>query len=776
MKKKVFLTILAFLLALAPEMTAQTGYNYEGSFINFTRDTTTRILLHVDTLHMSKQQSQSLKKSVEGRQAIQVSDDCFFVEPCHAMATLGKYKSWAYQGMGRDTFYVLPKIIISLHAEVPISSITEQFPLAYVIGKVENIYKLACNVENSEQVWKLVKDISDVDGVEWCEPDMLGGFHLANELYPLQYYLKSTGQNGGVPGIDINVEPAWNITEGGSNIVVAVVDEGVEHNHEDLGHRVLPGFTVGNPQGLGEPMPENDGASRGHGTACAGIIAAEDNDIGIKGVACKVKLLPINIVPFSKYGTHKGFGSDDQIADAIRFAYSKADIMSCSWVCKPSNVISSAIKDALERGRDGKGTIVVAAAGNGYFGEERIAFPANIEGVISVGAVDKKGLICYYSQRGEALDLVAPSGTGDIVTTDRMGSAGVSPGNYTYSFSGTSAACPQVAGVAALILSKRPYLTRKQVQDVLRNSARDLGANGRDNTYGYGLVDAYAAVAAAMNISPIINGPSNFCSTEEFSLIGIPASASVYWRTSNGVLNIVEGQGTTTVVLEKVASGSCVLYADVPLADGEVVTASKNIFVGEAPVGMGLLFSNGGGSGFWDYRRADNVFDIVNFDRDIYPHLEAELYYLGKGPGNDVLVGQYSMVWPKSTTFPISREGFYRLQVRGVNSCGKSPWLRGIVNADGGTGHMFTAKYDKGEESVTITIPQAGVLLKGQVCKDAEYQCNIKVFNETMSRFKEVEADKLPVTISLQGWENGLYFVTVTDGSQSYTCKFLKNS
>ena len=96
-------------------------------------------------------------------------------------------------------------------------------------------------------------------------------------------------------GCDINVEPAWNITNGSSSIVVAVIDDGVEILHEDLGGRVMNGYTCGHPNDIGIPLQQTLANRKCHGTACAGIIAASNNQIGIRGIASNVKILPINI-------------------------------------------------------------------------------------------------------------------------------------------------------------------------------------------------------------------------------------------------------------------------------------------------------------------------------------------------------------------------------------------------------------------------------------------------------------------------------------------------
>lgn len=192
------------------------------------------------------------------------------------------------------------------------------------------------------------QNIADEKCVEWCEPEMLSNYKVSNPLYPQQYYLKNTGQNGGISGIDINVNPVWDITNGSANIIIAVIDEGVDRNHEDMSGRVLSGFTIDNPNGQGVPQNTNTLSSKSHGMACAGIIGASNNDIGIRGVASNCRILPVNIVPNLAYNYYghmiSGFGTNIEIAEAIDWARQRADVISCSWGGgSTSNQLTSAI-------------------------------------------------------------------------------------------------------------------------------------------------------------------------------------------------------------------------------------------------------------------------------------------------------------------------------------------------------------------------------------------------------------------------------------------------
>lgn len=377
--------------------------------------------------------------------------------------------------------------------------------------------------------------------------------------------MNNTGQFGGTYGIDIDAPEAWGITEGSCPVTVAVIDDGVE-DHEDLGNRVLQGFTpqfsLANPDTQGAPN-QNDppGSHVGHGQCCAGIIGATHNSLGVRGVAPEVDIVPINI--FNDWFTLLGdvYYSEDALdnAAAIDFAWDDAgaDILSNSWAYTTNNPtlipnadeIIAAIERARNQGRNGLGSIVIFASGNFNESFTGVAFPANVNGVITVGAIDKNGSIWNYSSRGTEMDLVVPSGAlnlnGDVRTIDREGSDGYESGNYTDRFGGTSAACPQVSGVSALMLSVNPSLTESEVRSILQQTATDMGTSGFDNTYGYGRVNAYRAVLNAFG--GIIAGTDVVCtSNTTFSLTGETSGLNVLWECSTGLLTEVSDNDEPT--------------------------------------------------------------------------------------------------------------------------------------------------------------------------------------------------------------------------------------
>ena len=342
---------------------------------------------------------------------------------------------------------------------------------------------------------------------------------LPNDQYfPNQWHLLNTGQSGGTPGADIRAPEAWEITTGDPNIVVAVIDIGVDSKHPDLIGSLVPGYDFWDVDDL--PDPANDPYAA-HGTMCAGLIAAQGNNlIGVTGVAYNCKIMPI------RHGTTGGRVTQEEEATAFRWAAANgADVISCSWLdVDYTAIIHSGVKDVTKLGgigREGKGCVVVFAAGNQLGRIPSTSSPAYPE-VIAVGATDHNDVRYDYSNYGPELDLVAPSGCDGTFTgcspmvtlwsTDQPGEGGWSVINsdpnildYTEYVGGTSASCPIAAGVAALILSVEPNLTNDEVRHFLEQSAKDLGAPGRDDYYGWGRVDARAALDMVLAKRPDLN-------------------------------------------------------------------------------------------------------------------------------------------------------------------------------------------------------------------------------------------------------------------------------
>jgi len=299
----------------------------------------------------------------------------------------------------------------------------------------------------------------------------------------------------------VRTEGAWRNTRGDGAIVVAVVDSGVGLSsapHPDLAGQLLPGYDF--VDGDSDASDAVDGGF--HGTHVAGTIGAvANNALGVAGVAPGVRILPVRVL------NAEGRGGAFAIAQAIRWA-AGLDVPGAPLNPNPARVINLSLGSAASSQVEGDaieaataaGVLVVAAAGNS---NTAVGFPAAFDDVLAVSAVGPSATITNYSNFGPEIELAAPGG--DLESPDDMvwstkyqestAMAGYAPSP------GTSMACPHVAAVAALVVSANPDLTAAQVRTVLHETALDLGAPGRDNLYGFGLVDAKAAVERALELA-----------------------------------------------------------------------------------------------------------------------------------------------------------------------------------------------------------------------------------------------------------------------------------
>jgi len=502
--------------------------------------------------------------------------------------------------------FITDEISIMFYNEADLNSIVKKHNLILVEKTPYGAYLF--RTSDPGKALATANTIKETEKVIWSCPNFLNIIekHTTDPLYNNQYYLNNTGQNGGTNNIDINAPEAWEITLG-CPIRIAVIDDGVD-NHEDMNGRVLAGFTAG---GTTAGAPRND-CTKGHGVNCAGIIAASHNTMGVAGIAPRSQIIPVNIFPnaptfFNGQLTGTGAATNAQIAAAINWAWrpdlGNAQIISNSWGGGAANPdITTQIDQARTNGRGNLGAIVVFASGNNSAG---VSYPGNINGVITVGAINRNGNIQPYSNTGSEMDLVAPSGglgvvvgtcidpQGDVPTTDRMGANGYETGNYTNDFGGTSAACPQVAGVAALMLTVNPNLTESQVRTKLQQTATDMGSGGFDNTFGYGRLNAYAAVMSALPTS-FISGPSTICPSASYSVTNQPSGTTVSWSSNNtSVLTINASTGAAT----RVGNGQVVITANISYVSGcAAFRVTKTVNVGKPIISFtvnGQPFQNG---------------------------------------------------------------------------------------------------------------------------------------------------------------------------------------
>lgn len=292
----------------------------------------------------------------------------------------------------------------------------------------------------------------------------LGGGHTPDITY--QYALDM-----------MSINQAWLFTEGSLDVTIAIIDSGIDINHEEfIGRLSTISYNSRTEQvGLSYVIDTN-----GHGTSVAGVIGAlKDNGKGIMGIVQNSKLLIIKANKEDDPATieedeSKSF-NDAAIIEGIYYAADHgADVINMSFGGTYANPLT---RHAIEYARD-KGIILVAASGND--GTDELVYPASFEDVISVSAVEDDTLIASYSNYGTEIDIAAP---GTAIATTLLNNA------YGYA-SGTSLAAPQVTGVIALLISQFPNESRNQIIERILLGAVDYGDLGRDDYYGIGIINA----------------------------------------------------------------------------------------------------------------------------------------------------------------------------------------------------------------------------------------------------------------------------------------------
>jgi subtilisin family serine protease len=389
-----------------------------------------------------------------------------------------------------------------------------------------NAYFVSAPANTGLAVFDLAERLLNEESVELCHPELVREFRQ-RQVFPQQWHLKETTINGKVINAHANVEAAWKLSEG-AGTTIAIIDDGVDIDHEEFrssGKIVAPRDVT---RKTDNPRPGN---SDHHGTACAGVACGNGN-FGASGVAPKAKLMPIRFV--------SALGSQEEADAFVWAAQNGADIISCSWgppdgiwwepndpghqqkVPLPDST-RLAMEYAFSQGRNGKGCVILFAAGNGNESVDNDGY-ASYPKVIAVAACNDFGTRSAYSDFGNAVWCAFPSNNGyssqtpGIWTSDRTGLVGYNSGNlrlgdqlgnYTNSFGGTSSACPGVAGVAALIISRNPNLRWDEVKDIIKRSCDRIdeangnyNADGRSPFYGYGRVNALKAVELASPPQP----------------------------------------------------------------------------------------------------------------------------------------------------------------------------------------------------------------------------------------------------------------------------------
>lgn len=465
------------------------------------------------------------------------------------------------------------QILFSPNKEENINIILHSFPIE--ILKITKSYVLAkISVDSNEDDLTIANAIQESGLVHYSHPNFVVNFQklqdtISDPYFPNQFYLHSIGQiiNDGhetTVDADIDALAAWSITKGSPSIVIAVIDEGVTDNHPDL------------PSSRQLRLPNSN-------------------------------------------------------LSALNFAIiNGADIISNSWSVLTSEpnyfpAIVSEINNATYNGRNGKGCVVSFAAGNTahrvYNGTGYVTFPANCsnELMITVGASDRNNEVANYSPSGDKISVVAPSHKAyqdqisgenfEIWTIDAPDSAGYNPNketgevlpsfginylSYTGRFGGTSAACPQVSGTAALMLSINPNLSVYEIKNIIEKTAKKIGItpyqmygnhpNGTWNSnMGYGLLNAHKAVLSAAYYQIYGEKRLPLCDNISYTVINqynqFVTDVAFEWTCSDNI-RIISGKLTSSVVVKGVGFGEGWLSCQV-IHMGDTISSCKNVYIVE---------------------------------------------------------------------------------------------------------------------------------------------------------------------------------------------------
>ena len=377
------------------------------------------------------------------------------------------------------------------------------------------IYKVT--PKNQADITPLLQELNNHPSIVWAEPNYHYPVHFIpnDSLYPNQWALSK-----------LRMEQAWDVEQGNPQVIIGVIDTGIDYQSEDFNNRIwvnsiedlnqngrldsldingidddqngyiddvigwdfthAPGF----PDNGDFLDPDNDPMDDypgGHGTPVAGIIgAATDNHVGIAGIAPGIRLMAL------RAGTASGYLEEDDVAEAIIYAVQNG--------CKIINmsfgdlVYSHLLKEAVDYGTT-NGVIFVASAGNS--GSQILQFPAAYDNTISVGATNFENQLAPFSNYGSKIDLVAPGQ--DILSTGAN--------NFYGNYSGTSFSAPMVCGVLGLLWSQQPTTHREAVIGQLVAGCMDLGSPGWDIYYGHGLLDAYMILSSPQTSRARIDYP-----------------------------------------------------------------------------------------------------------------------------------------------------------------------------------------------------------------------------------------------------------------------------
>jgi subtilisin family serine protease len=645
-------------------------------------------------------------------------------------------------------------------------------------------------------------------------------FQIPNDPYfANQFYLNNTGQvftdnHYGYYDADIDAPEAWQTTKGLNNIIVAVLDEGVTSDHSDLPNSRqmrLNGSNFGDGDS-NNPSPTGD---MNHGNSCAGVIGATQNNYeGISGIAPNSIILPIRIFNSNRTGIPPA-----NVAAAIDFARtSGAHIISNSWGYGPGAtdpnlfpVIVTAISDAVTLGRNGLGCVVVFAASNSanHANNENgeIRFPANvnISGVLTVGASSRYDLQANYSptsnnssQQNQIIDLVAPShkaysnqisgetyevwsidipgnpGYNNVKETDggalpTIGSVLPNTGtnflSYTGRFGGTSAACPQVAAVASLILSILPNLTQQQVFNIITSQADKIGgysySGGWCNELGYGRLNANRAVTQALSLSGI-SMTQNFLvctSGTTYSVSNVPPGFSVEWSTgsyvqrsspqySNPCSFYSTGNGYSSIQAKLISTNGSITLPSLSVWSGRFNSTSVT---GQAAVCPGQLYT---------------------YTAQVPGGHSPSYSYAWTYPANWYFYSQYDNVIRLQTPMYNPQYGAVRVS---ITNCSGASDYSGMTVYPGYCGRGYTIYPNPASDNITIEIDNSTKYydLNTENLKEANdptlERFTVRIYDKQGILISSIIKSGIKFEVPVNNLRDGIYIIEISDSKFKYS-------
>ncbi len=425
------------------------------------------------------------------------------------------------------------------------------------LGSLKGFYKIDFS-QSELSATEIDALLEKQDGVLWFEREIRDQYQKSKAIigtptddpsFGQAWHITNAGLKNGKKGEDLNLLPTWDWGLDGTGNLIVVIDTGVEMDHPDLEANIRQDLAL-DKIGTRTTLDDSD-TDRSHGTAVAGIIAADDNDIGAVGIAYGAHLIPIRYIGVSH--------SDAESAEVLSHLNRMVSIYNNSWgpvvgdpdenlvgMTGSSTLGRMAIAEGVEDGRGGLGSIYVFSGGNDAEAGSNVNYNswANNRHTIAVAAIGNGGKHASYSEPGAPLLVSAPSGGQSlgIYTTDRTGINGYNTTeDYTSGFSGTSAAAPMVSGVVALMLQANPLLTWRDVQHVLAKTAIKVDSEDEgwklnaaglpfNDKYGFGRVDSSAAIQAALaweNVGPEISSTISRSPNQSIPINGTPMETSV---------------------------------------------------------------------------------------------------------------------------------------------------------------------------------------------------------------------------------------------------------